>query len=108
MYGSRISLHFTDIGAGGLINPNKTYAEVEKESALGHELYVKSHDDFNVGEKLIRSYTSPNFQSTNKFGIPTPHDNTGKAYHINPYKCPCSNKWPCLFSENNVIFMWLH
>lgn len=66
-----------DTGAGGLINPNKTFADVEKESALGHELYVRSHDDFNPGEKLRRSYTVPNFQTTNKFGIPTPHDNTG-------------------------------
>ena len=66
-----------DTGAGGLINPNKTFADVEKESALGHELYVKSHADFNVGEKLLRSYTEPNFQNTAKFGIPTPHDNTG-------------------------------
>ena len=66
-----------DTGAGGLINPNKTFADVDKESALGHELYVKSHADFNVGEKLLRSYTEPNFQNTAKFGIPTPHDNTG-------------------------------
>ena len=70
--------YFVDTGAGGLINPNKTYADVEKEMGLGHELYVKSHADFNVGEKLHRSYTAPNFQSTSKFGIPTPHDNTGK------------------------------
>lgn len=62
-----------------MINPNKTYADVEKESVLGHELYVRSHADFNVGEKLLRSYTSPNFQTTAKFGIPTPHDNTGKT-----------------------------
>lgn len=67
-----------DTGAGGLINPNKTYEEVEKENQVGHELYVRSHDDFNVGEQLHRSYTSPNFNSYSKFGIPTPHDNTGK------------------------------
>ncbi|KAL4217128.1 hypothetical protein ACF0H5_023582 [Mactra antiquata] len=66
-----------DTGAGGLINPNKTYEEVEKENEVGHELYRKSHLDFNVGEQLHRSYTSPSFSSKSKFGIPTPHDNTG-------------------------------
>ena len=70
-------LFSTDSGAGGLVNPNKTYETVEKEGAVGHELYRKSHLDFDVGEQLVRSYTSPNFQNTNKFGIPTPHDNTG-------------------------------
>jgi len=66
-----------DIGAGGLINPNKTYARVEEETKTGHELYRQTHRDFFVGEQLHRAYTSPNFQTTNKFGIPTPHDNTG-------------------------------
>ena len=75
-------LDVADTGAGGLINPNKTYADVDKESGLGHELYVRSHADFNVGEKLKRSYTSPNFQSAAKFGIPTPHDNTGNAVEL--------------------------
>ncbi|XP_052815590.1 EF-hand domain-containing family member B-like [Mya arenaria] len=67
-----------DTGAGGLINPNKTYERVEEESAVGHELYRQTHLNFNVGEQLHRAYTSPNFKNTNKFGIPTPHDNTGK------------------------------
>ena len=75
-------LFSTDSGAGGLVNPNKTYETVEKEGAVGHELYRKSHLDFDVGEQLVRSYTSPNFQNTNKFGIPTPHDNTGMAPFI--------------------------
>ena len=67
----------SDTGAGGLINPNKKYDEVEKESQMGHDLYTRSHFDFNVGEPLRRSYTSPNFNFVSKFGIPTPHDNTG-------------------------------
>ncbi|KAL3855117.1 hypothetical protein ACJMK2_014346 [Sinanodonta woodiana] len=66
-----------DSGAGGLINPNKNYAEVDIETQEGHELYVRSHKDFNVGEQMHRSYTSPNFSFNSKFGTPTPHDNTG-------------------------------
>ncbi|CAC5414683.1 EF-hand domain-containing family member B [Mytilus coruscus] len=66
-----------DIGAGGLINPNKTYAEVEAESAVGMELYRETHKNFDVGEKLHRGYTSPSFYPEKKFGIPTPHNNEG-------------------------------
>lgn len=66
-----------DIGAGGLINPNKTYADVEMESAVGHELYRKSHTDFDVGERHNRNYTAPPYDGNSKFGIPTPHDNNG-------------------------------
>ena len=50
-----------DIGAGGLINPNKNYAQVFKEAAEGHELYVKSHTDYYPLERVCRSYTSENF-----------------------------------------------
>lgn len=66
-----------DIGAGGLINPNKTYAEVEAESAVGMELYRETHKNFDVGEKLHRGYTQPSFFQDKKFGIPTPHNNEG-------------------------------
>lgn len=67
-----------DIGAGGLINPNKTYADVENETRVGHELYLRSHMDFDAGEQFHRSYTSPNFNFKSKFGMPTPHDVSGK------------------------------
>lgn len=66
-----------DIGAGGLINPNKTYAEVEQESAVGMDLYRQTHSNFDVGEQLHRGYTSPSFHPDSKFGIPTPHNNAG-------------------------------
>lgn len=67
-----------DIGAGGLINPNKTYAEVEQESAMGHELYRDTHSDYDVGEQHRRNYTSEGFNARSKFGIPTPHSNDGR------------------------------
>lgn len=67
-----------DSGAGGLINPNKTYAQVEEESEAAHDMYVFSHKDFFVGEHKNRSYTQPEFSPTSRFGKPTPHDNCGK------------------------------
>ncbi|XP_041374542.1 EF-hand domain-containing family member B-like [Gigantopelta aegis] len=67
-----------DSGAGTLINPDKTYAEVEEETNVGHPMYVKTHVDYHPGERIQRSYTSPGFCSTNKFGIPTPHTTDGR------------------------------
>jgi hypothetical protein len=60
-----------------LINPNKTYAEVEKESVVGHELYRRSHTDFDVGERHSRGYVQPPYIADSRFGIPTPHHNDG-------------------------------
>ncbi|KAL8617479.1 hypothetical protein ACOMHN_048117 [Nucella lapillus] len=78
-------VHFTfgiptelDAGAGGLINPNKTYAQVEDESAEAHDKYVFSHKDYYMSEKVNRSYTNPEFSPNNRFGKPTPHDVSGK------------------------------
>lgn len=67
-----------DVGAGSMVNPNKTYEEVENESKVGQDLYRRTHLDFDVGEQLQRNYTCPNFATTNLFGIPNPHDNDGR------------------------------
>jgi len=67
-----------DIGAGGLINPNKNYEQVFKEAAEGHELYVKSHADLYPLERVCRGYASENFHPEKKYGLPTPHCNDGK------------------------------
>ncbi|KAK7507423.1 hypothetical protein BaRGS_00001358 [Batillaria attramentaria] len=67
-----------DAGAGGLINPNKNYAQVEEESAAGHDMYVFTHKDFYVSERKNRSYTQPEFDLNSRFGKPSPHDNCGK------------------------------
>lgn len=38
-------------GPGGeVINPPKTFEEVNKEAFEGHELYIASHNDYFVGE----------------------------------------------------------
>ncbi|KAK3735039.1 hypothetical protein RRG08_001829 [Elysia crispata] len=67
-----------DSGAGGLVNPNKTYDQVFKEASEGHDLYVRSHADYFPRERVCRSYTTPNFDPQKKFGLPTPHCNDGK------------------------------
>ncbi|KAK6165768.1 hypothetical protein SNE40_022627 [Patella caerulea] len=67
-----------DIGASGLINPDKNYQQVEDESAIGHKLYVKTHMDYDVGERINRSYTCPNFNPDKIYGIPTPHCENGR------------------------------
>ncbi|ESO84516.1 hypothetical protein LOTGIDRAFT_131996, partial [Lottia gigantea] len=67
-----------DIGAGGLINPDKNYQQVQDESSVGHDLYVKTHANFDVGERVRRNYTCPSFDINRGYGIPTPHSNDGK------------------------------
>jgi len=67
-----------DQGAGGLINPNKTYAEVADESAVAHDMYVRSHKDYLVGERVDRNYVVPEYNPNGRFGKPTPHDVSGK------------------------------
>lgn len=65
-------------GAGELVNPNKTYAQVDEESCAAHDKYVLSHKDYFVGEHVNRSYTCPEFNPNGRYGNPTPHDITGK------------------------------
>ncbi|PVD37746.1 hypothetical protein C0Q70_00347 [Pomacea canaliculata] len=77
-----------DLPAGEIINPNKTYAEVEQESEVGHDMYVFSHKDYHTGEHVNRSYYVPQYNSSAKFGKPTPHENDGR-------KTWQSMKWAC-------------
>ncbi|KAK7111234.1 EF-hand domain-containing family member B-like [Littorina saxatilis] len=67
-----------DAGAGELINPNKTYAQVFDEAAVAHDLYVRSHKNYYVGEHVNRGYSAPEYDSRGRYGKPTPHDITGK------------------------------
>ncbi|CAL1536314.1 unnamed protein product [Lymnaea stagnalis] len=67
-----------EVGAGGLINPNKNYEQVFREATEGHDLYVKSHADYYPRERVNRSYSSPNFHPQKRYGLPTPHCNDGK------------------------------
>ncbi|KFZ47462.1 EF-hand domain-containing family member B, partial [Antrostomus carolinensis] len=68
-----------DIPAGELINPPKTFEEVDKEAREGHELYIVSHDDYYVGEAINRKYDSPGFSKSFVYGIETPHFKDGRS-----------------------------
>ncbi|XP_069586073.1 EF-hand domain-containing family member B [Ranitomeya imitator] len=64
--------------AGVLINPSKSFQEIEAESHRGHDLYVVTHNDFDVGEIRNRKYDWTKYKKGNKFGIETPHFNDGR------------------------------
>ncbi|NXA51958.1 EFHB protein, partial [Nothocercus julius] len=67
-----------DVSGGELINPPKTYEEVDKQARQGHDLYIKSHNDYYVGEVINRKYDSPNFNRFHVFGKETPHFEDGR------------------------------
>ncbi|PKU48434.1 ef-hand domain-containing family member b [Limosa lapponica baueri] len=74
-----------DVSAGELINPPKTFEEVDKDSREGHDLYIVSHNDyfvemltFSTGEPKNRKYDSPNFSKFFVYGKETPHFKDGR------------------------------
>ncbi|NWJ10505.1 EFHB protein, partial [Crypturellus undulatus] len=67
-----------DVSGGELINPPRTYEEVDKQARQGHDLYIKSHNDYYVGEVINRKYDSPNFNRFHVFGKETPHFEDGR------------------------------
>nr|XP_023011847.1 EF-hand domain-containing family member B-like [Leptinotarsa decemlineata] len=60
-----------------LVNPPKTPYEVLQESQVGHELYKKTHNDYNPSEQVERGYKSPPFQKEKCFGISSKYDYRG-------------------------------
>ncbi|NXJ60203.1 EFHB protein, partial [Rostratula benghalensis] len=74
-FGTRV---VQDVSAGELINPPKTFEEVDKDSREGHDLYVVSHNDYFVGEPKNRKYDSPNFSKFFVYGKETPHFKDGR------------------------------
>ncbi|XP_039925437.1 EF-hand domain-containing family member B [Hirundo rustica] len=68
---------FKDITAGEVVNPPKTFEEVEKEAREGHDLYVLSHEDYYVGEPVNRKYNS-HFDKSFVYGMETPHYEDGR------------------------------
>ncbi|XP_047455206.1 EF-hand domain-containing family member B [Mugil cephalus] len=67
-----------DSGVRELINPSKTAEELEKEAQEGHEIYVRSHNDYFVGEQIDRKYDWCHYSKDSRFGILTPHFNDGR------------------------------
>ncbi|XP_050173788.1 EF-hand domain-containing family member B [Myiozetetes cayanensis] len=66
-----------DIPAGLLVNPPKTFEEVNKEAREGHDLYVVSHEAYDVGETVNRKYNS-HFNKSFVYGMETPHFEDGR------------------------------
>jgi len=38
------------------VNPSKGFYDVLKDSQAGHEMYKKTHNDYNPSEKINRGY----------------------------------------------------
>ncbi|NXF81221.1 EFHB protein, partial [Sclerurus mexicanus] len=67
-----------DIPAGLLVNPPKTFEEVDKEAREGHDLYVVSHEDYYPGEAINRKYNL-HFNKSFVYGVETPHFKDGRV-----------------------------
>ncbi|NXX15951.1 EFHB protein, partial [Podargus strigoides] len=67
-----------DVPAGELINPPKTFEEVESEAREGHDLYIVSHNDYHAGEAINRKYNS-HFSKSFVYGKETPHFEDGRS-----------------------------
>ena len=66
--------------AGKTVNPRKDSKTVHEEDSAGHELYVKTHNDYYVGEQINRNY-GKNWNEDHwnfVFGVETPHHNDGR------------------------------
>ncbi|NXK62973.1 EFHB protein, partial [Sylvietta virens] len=68
---------FKGLTAGELVNPPKTFEEVDKEAREGHDLYVLSHEDYYAGEPVNRKYNS-HFDKSFVYGMETPHYEDGR------------------------------
>ncbi|NXA14159.1 EFHB protein, partial [Sapayoa aenigma] len=66
-----------DVSAGEIVNPPKTFEEVDKEAREGHDLYIVSHEDYDVGEAINRKYNS-HFDKSFVYGMETPHYEDGR------------------------------
>nr|XP_028607031.1 EF-hand domain-containing family member B [Podarcis muralis] len=64
--------------SGDVINPPKTFDEVQREAEEGHDLYVVTHNDYYVGESVNRKYNPSTFNRFNLYGKETPHFNDGR------------------------------
>lgn len=61
-----------------IINPPKTFREVNEEARVGHELYIITHNDYSAGEMRDRKYDWSRCKKDTRFGVPTPHFNDGR------------------------------
>ncbi|XP_069504984.1 EF-hand domain-containing family member B isoform X2 [Ambystoma mexicanum] len=61
-----------------VVNPSKTFREVNEDARVGHELYIITHNDYNPGELKDRKYNWSKYKRDSRFGVPTPHFNDGR------------------------------
>lgn len=59
-----------------LVSPQKDYLDVMEDSRKGHDMYKRTHNDYDVGEKIARNYIDP-FEKDLVYGKPTPCDPNG-------------------------------
>ncbi|KAL4646869.1 EF-hand domain-containing family member B isoform X1 [Arapaima gigas] len=67
------------VNAGEIVNPQKTVEQVEKEAGESHQLYIKSHNAYFVGERVNRKYNWSYIGKDHRFGVPTPHYSDGRT-----------------------------
>ncbi|KAK5646766.1 hypothetical protein RI129_005230 [Pyrocoelia pectoralis] len=73
------------VTAKDLLNPPKTTYQVLWDSQVGHELYIKTHNDYNPGEGKDRKYLKPAFNPNKRFGKRCYYDQRGIWV-----KCACN------------------
>ncbi|XP_044534823.1 EF-hand domain-containing family member B [Gracilinanus agilis] len=69
----------SEISAREIVNPPKSFEQVQEEAKEGHDLYVVSHNDYQVGEVKNRNYNPASFHKLKTFGVETPHTNSGRS-----------------------------
>ncbi|KAF5276955.1 hypothetical protein FQR65_LT16119 [Abscondita terminalis] len=69
-----------------LVNPPKRVYEVLWDSQIGHEMYAKTHNDYNVGERINRQYYKPAFNPNKRYGRISVNDRRGSWI-------PCLCEW---------------
>ncbi|KAM3872997.1 EF-hand domain-containing family member B [Diretmus argenteus] len=66
------------VDAAETINPPKTAEQVESETQEGHQGYIRSHNDYFVGERIDRKYNWSRYGKDSRFGVSTPHFEDGR------------------------------
>lgn len=66
-----------DTFAKDCIQPSRTSEDELIEEAARRKFYLKSHNSYLAGEQTDRNFDWSTFKKSDKYGVPTPHDNDG-------------------------------
>ncbi|XP_076269380.1 EF-hand domain-containing family member B-like [Rhynchophorus ferrugineus] len=66
-----------DITVKELVNPSKGPYQVLRESQVGHEMYKKTHNNYNPSERIDRGYFQPPYDPNKCYGEKTKYDPRG-------------------------------